>query len=119
MFTYLPMSRSQHFRAHRGHAGQPGPPAENREWGQVDARRQLAIRATQPAGANMMADTTLSDGVTLSDGTSALASITLPEGGGRRTEDGGKTDPRFLPPSLLRPPPFWPDGITLLGGLGA
>jgi len=28
----------------------------------------------------MMADTTLSDGVTLSDGTSALASVTLPHG---------------------------------------
>jgi len=46
----------------------------------MDARSQLAIRATQPASANMMAATTLSDGVTLSDGTSALASVTLPDG---------------------------------------
>jgi len=52
----------------------------------------------------MMADTPLSDGVT------------LPEGGGRRAEDGGKTDPRFLRPSLLRPPPFWSAGITPLEG---
>ncbi|MFI5459335.1 MAG: hypothetical protein ACHRXM_28250, partial [Isosphaerales bacterium] len=36
--------------------------------------------AIQSASANMMADTTLSDGVTLSDGTSALASVTLSDG---------------------------------------
>jgi len=72
--------------------------------------------ATQSPSATMMAGTTVGDDVTLSDGTSALASVTLPEGGGRRAEDGGKTDPRFLPPSLLRPPPFWADGITRLEG---
>jgi hypothetical protein len=62
------------------------------------------VGATQSASATMMADTTLSDGGTLPDDTSASASVTLSEGGGRRTEGGGKTDPRFLPPSLLRPP---------------
>jgi len=46
----------------------------------MDARWQLANRATQSASANVMADTTLSDSVTLSDGTSALASVTLPDG---------------------------------------
>ena len=44
MFTDLPMSRSQHVPAPRGRAGQPGPRAENREWGQMDARWQLATR---------------------------------------------------------------------------
>jgi hypothetical protein len=80
MFTYLQMSCSQYFPAPRGRAGQPGPRAENREWGQMDARWQLATRATQSASANMMVDTTLSDSVTLSDGTSALASVTLSDG---------------------------------------
>jgi len=44
MFTYLQRNRSQHFSTPRERAGQPGPQAENREWGQMDARRQLAAR---------------------------------------------------------------------------
>jgi len=34
MFTYLKRGRSQHFISPRERAGQPGPRAENREWGQ-------------------------------------------------------------------------------------
>jgi len=44
MFTYLQRNRSQHLCTPRERAGQPGPRAENREWGQLDARWQLAAR---------------------------------------------------------------------------
>jgi len=44
LFTYLQRNRSQHFITPRERAGQPGPRAENREWGQMDARRPRAAR---------------------------------------------------------------------------
>jgi hypothetical protein len=44
MFTYLQRDRSQHFCTPRERAGQPGPRAENRERGPMDARRPLAAR---------------------------------------------------------------------------
>jgi len=44
VFTYLQRNRSQHLCTPRERAGQPGPRAENREWGQTDARRPLAAR---------------------------------------------------------------------------
>jgi len=44
LFTYLPRNRSQHLCTPRERAGQPGPRAENREWGPMDARRPLAAR---------------------------------------------------------------------------
>jgi len=44
MFTYLQRNRSQHLCTPRKRAGQPGPQAENREWGPMDARRPLAAR---------------------------------------------------------------------------
>jgi len=39
LFTYLQRNRSQHLCTPRERAGQPGPRAENREWGPMDARR--------------------------------------------------------------------------------
>ena len=44
MFTYLQRNRSQQLCTPRERAGQPGPQAENREWGPMDARRPLAAR---------------------------------------------------------------------------
>jgi len=44
MFTYLQRNRSQHLCTPRERAGQPGTRAQNREWGQMDARRPLAAR---------------------------------------------------------------------------